>query len=189
MVNVAKSPVASLALFCSLILLVGSEAIAQETPDWNRRVLSFELMPPSPDEPSWSSRAVLSITGFTANADGADGSLLAQFLVNGAVVGEQLMAVVVPTPGNCNCTSGCDYPGGWCDNSEFGCWCGVTVTTNPNYYTNRSLSPGDVVSVRIVAAPGSVEEQHTADDEASILVEEPVSTAPMGWSSLKGLYR
>lgn len=185
MVQVAKSSIAF--LVCAVLLTAGSSAFAQGNPDWNRRVLSFELLPPDAVNAEWSSRAVLSVTGFTPAAVGADAGLTLQFLVDGAVVGEQIHSVIVQAAGNCNCTSGCEP--GYCDNSEFGCWCGVVVTPNLHNYTTKSLLPGSTVSVQIVAAPGAVAEQHLEDDSMSLLVQAPVATTTSTWSSLKGAYR
>ncbi|MBK8166927.1 MAG: hypothetical protein IPK64_13370 [bacterium] len=178
----------SIALFvCSILLTAGSSAFAQGNPDFNRRVVSFELYPPDAVGSTWSSRAVLSVTGFTPAAAGTDAGLVLQFLVDGVVVGEQILAAIVQGAGNCNCTSGCEP--GYCDDSEFGCWCGVVVTPNLHTYTNKSLTPGSTVSVQIVAAAGSAAEQHVDDDSASLLVDDAVSTSLSTWSSLKGAYR
>lgn len=185
MVRFAKSPLAFLA--CAILLTASSSAFAQGNPDWNRRVLSFELFPPSATNTAWSSQVAISVTGFTPVAVGADAGLVLQYLVDGVVVAEDIQSVIIGGAGNCNCTSGCEP--GYCDDSEFGCWCGVVVTPNLHTYTNKSLTPGSTVSVQIVAAPGSVGEQHLADDSASLLVGVPVSTTDSNWGALKGAYR
>lgn len=185
MVQVAKSSIAF--LVCAVMLTAGSSAFAQGNPDWNRRVLSFDLLPPDAVNAQWSSRVVLSVTGFTPAAVGADASLLIRYLVDGVNVGEEPYSIIIGGAGNCDCTSGCAP--GYCDNSEFGCWCGVVVTPDPKLYLNKSLTPGSTVTVQILAAPGSVAEQHLVDDSLSLLVQPPVSTTNSTWSSLKGAYR
>ncbi len=167
MVQNSKSPITF--LVCAILLTASASALAQGTPDWNRRVVSFDLFPPAAGESAWSSRAVLSVTGFDPAAVGQDASLTLQYLVDGAVVGEEAFAVIVGGAGNCNCTSGCEP--GYCDNSEFGCWCGVVVTPNLYNYATKSVTPGSSVGVQIVAAPGSVPEQHLADDSITLIAQ------------------
>jgi hypothetical protein len=185
MVQIAKSPITF--LVCAILLTASASALAQGNPDWNRRVVSFDLFPPAAGESAWSSRAVLSVTGFVPEAVGEDASLILQYLVDGAVVGQEPFSVIVGGAGNCNCTSGCEP--GYCDNSEFGCWCGVVVTPNLYTYSAKSLTPGSTVSVQIAAAPGSVAEQHLGDDSMTLVVQLPVPTTNSNWGSLKSEYR
>ena len=190
MANKLRTSTVACMLFLALAVLGSASAFAQSSPDWNRRVVSFEVFPPGPDETLWTAHAHVSVVGFTDLADGVDASLLVQFLVNDVLTYEDHFPLAISGGGgNCNCTDGCgDTDGIYCDDSEeFGCWCGYVISSD--VYEYESLSPGDEVIVRILASAGSVPEQYTADDQKSIVIDEETPTETLTWSVLKSCYR
>lgn len=187
MANKLRTSTVACMLFLALAVLGSASAFAQSSPDWNRRVVSLEVFPPGAAGDLWTAHTQVSVVGFTDLADGVDASLLVQFLVNDVLTYEDHFPLAISggPAGNCNCTSGCEP--GYCDVSEFGCWCGVVI--EPDVYEYESLSPGDEVIVRILASAGSVPEQYTADDQKSIVIDEETPTETLTWSVLKSCYR
>jgi hypothetical protein len=172
---------------------------AKVTPDWNRRVRSLTISPPSAGSPTWTLSCSTSVAGFTGLAVGQNLSTRVRFLVNHVEVGGQTFSIIGGGVGNC-CDVACP-PDGYCDNSEYGCWCGVVVT--PKYTSTlrpglispmstvkvAGINPGDLVTVEAVPDAGGVAEQYTGDDQLSQVVTVPTPAGSKSWGGLRNLFR
>jgi hypothetical protein len=189
-------------LAAQLFLAAGAAKAGSATvaPDWNRRVRSLTITPPSAGSPMWTLSCSTSVAGFSGVAVGQNLSTRVRFLVNHNEVGGQTFSIIGGGVGNC-CDVACPDPG-YCDNSEFGCWCGVVVT--PKYTSTlrpglitptgtvkvaANINPGDLVTVEAVADGGGAAEQYTADDQISQVVGIPTPASGSSWGRLKNLFR
>jgi hypothetical protein len=168
------------ALAAVLPLITAAGALAQGTA-YNRGLRASDIaVAPAPSGDGYQITGDLHIDG-DGSISGDVGTAVT-VLVNGAVAGPpNIFGVQISgLAGRPNCTSFCWSCNGFCLNLVYVCIC-FTRQDDPGAPSNARfaievphVAPGDVVSVRLDALPGSLPEIDATDDVASFVIGGPV---------------
>jgi len=172
-------------LVCT-ILIIATTALAQPTPEWNRKVAGIGLAP-SPTADSFFDVFVQLDLQASATTANLDLSTELELMINGTPVGGlQSWSVELDGPtGDCesSCGSGCGslYIDGTINtmtchlDGPGDCDCGYWLSAS---FGGVELTPGDEIMVLLRPAPGAVPETDETDDRLVHIFDG----TPIGWN-------